>query len=101
MFAPKIIVIDFMLSTAHYSTRTALRQEKGGCVEDTKRTGVGYEPPRSGAVGCFGSVHVRSKERKTERKPLRSPYMVEDKMKKMKNCYLQVYNTHKMFRIKH
>lgn len=29
-------------------------------------------------------------KRKTERKPLRFPYMVEDKMKKMKNCYLQL-----------
>jgi len=28
-------------------------------------------------------------------------YMVEDKMKKMKNCYLQVYDNRKMFHKKY
>lgn len=40
-------------------------------------------------------------KRKTERKPLRFPYMVEDKMKKMKNCYLHSYNTQNLFHKKH
>ena len=40
-------------------------------------------------LSLSGQVQIKCKN-KTERSPAPFRYMVEDKMKKMKNCYLQL-----------
>ena len=42
-----------------------------------------------------------AKQNRAEERPLCFVILFEDKMKKMKNCYLQNYNTQNMLQIKH